>query len=174
MPSHNITLESPTGRLRMVPPNPADDEVMASIRCHTVTRRYLQFLPTVITAEDVRIRREARAENPQITDFYLYVKERIFNVYEENESCDAGLIDRKLHRVTLDTSVDNTPMRGWLEKVAGIRLEANRTECWKIRPGEYCDVVGYALLDWEWRDRVKAALERRMNINTGEGIGRNA
>ncbi|EEB99266.1 hypothetical protein MPER_01086, partial [Moniliophthora perniciosa FA553] len=50
---------------------------------------------------------------------------------------------RKMHRVTFETGSDNLAMRGWLEKVAGARIEAQRLGCW-IDPvsGGYSDVTG--------------------------------
>uniref|UniRef100_A0A0W0FH37 Intradiol ring-cleavage dioxygenases domain-containing protein n=1 Tax=Moniliophthora roreri TaxID=221103 RepID=A0A0W0FH37_MONRR len=73
--------------------------------------------------------------------------------------------ERKMHRVTFETGSDNLAMRGWLEKVAGARIEAQRLECW-IDPvsGGYSDVTGYAILEWEWKDRIKERLENRLGI----------
>ncbi|KAI3618722.1 ribosomal-protein-alanine acetyltransferase [Moniliophthora roreri] len=113
----------------------------------------------------------------------------IFHIEEQHRSCEAGIIlspevhrggvatdvfytllsyifeERKMHRVTFETGSDNLAMRGWLEKVAGARIEAQRLECW-IDPvsGGYSDVTGYAILEWEWKDRIKERLENRLGI----------
>ncbi|ESK97036.1 ribosomal-protein-alanine acetyltransferase [Moniliophthora roreri MCA 2997] len=113
----------------------------------------------------------------------------IFHIEEQHRSCEVGIIlspevhrggvatdvfytllsyifeERKMHRVTFETGSDNLAMRGWLEKVAGARIEAQRLECW-IDPvsGGYSDVTGYAILEWEWKDRIKERLENRLGI----------
>ncbi|PFH50908.1 hypothetical protein AMATHDRAFT_143841 [Amanita thiersii Skay4041] len=72
--------------------------------------------------------------------------------------------EKKVHRVTFETGQDNTPMRTWLEEVAGARLEAQRKECWRNVDGSYSDVAGYSILDWEWLDSVKVRLEARLKV----------
>lgn len=78
--------------------------------------------------------------------------------------------ERGIHRVTFETGEDNAPMRGWLEKVAEARVEATRLECWKDGKGGWTDVKGYAIIDWEWRDRVKPNLEKRLGIADASSV----
>lgn len=70
--------------------------------------------------------------------------------------------ERGIHRVSFETTEDNAPMRGWLEKVAGARLEAMRVDCWTDCAGGWKTDMGYAILDYEWRGSVKGNLERRL------------
>jgi len=76
--------------------------------------------------------------------------------------------DKKLHRVSFMTGEDNAPMRGWLEKVAGIRKEGQFVECWKDPSGSWTDVVSYGLTADEWEKSIKPALEKKM---TEKGLG---
>jgi len=197
MPQHNISLESPWSRIKLVPPAVTDDEACAVCRTHPITRRYLQFLPEHMTTEEAGIRRATRAEDSRIIDFNIhYLKHdettqfagvtSFFNLDERNLSCEVGLLvapdlhgkglatealylllqyifeERKLHRATFETGADNVGMRGWLEKVAGARLESDRKECWKQPDGSFNDVKGYAILESEWKGRVKNRLINRM------------
>ncbi|KAK1224594.1 hypothetical protein PQX77_012489 [Marasmius sp. AFHP31] len=113
----------------------------------------------------------------------------IFNINEEHNSCELGIIlspeahggglatdafytmlsyvfgERKFHRATFETGADNLPMRGWLEKVAGARLESTRKDAWKDPVnGGYSDVTGYAILEDEWRERVRGKLEKKLGL----------
>ncbi|KAH9485047.1 putative N-acetyltransferase YnaD [Psilocybe cubensis] len=109
-----------------------------------------------------------------------------FNLDEGNESCEVGMLImpdlhgknlatevfytilqyifevRNLHRVTFETAADNLAMRSWFEKIAGARLEAERREVWKYPSGNFVDVKGYAILEWEWRNHIKSRLEERL------------
>ncbi|KAF4621318.1 hypothetical protein D9613_000779 [Agrocybe pediades] len=109
-----------------------------------------------------------------------------FNIDESHSSCEAGIVvapefygknlateifyvllefifeDKKFHRVTFETGADNLGMQAWLERVAGARLEAQRKEVWKALDGTFSDVRGYAILEDEWRDHVRAKLAKRM------------
>ncbi|KII90697.1 hypothetical protein PLICRDRAFT_541879 [Plicaturopsis crispa FD-325 SS-3] len=79
--------------------------------------------------------------------------------------------ERSMHRVAFDTGIDNVAMRGWLENVAGAKHEFTWRECWKDGPGQWLDVVGYSILEREWRDTVKGNLERRLDAAAAkEGI----
>lgn len=195
MPEHEISIDSFSGRVRLVPPDPTLDEVVAAYRTHPETIKHLRVLPKKATAEEIRVRREKRAEDRTLVDFYAFtVKDDgsqdefigvsgIFKIDVDQNSCEVGILvapgkhksgcgteilycvmqwlfeEKKMHRATFETAVDNIPMQKWLEK-AGIRLEAERKEAWRgVESGEYEDVKGYALLEWEWRDRVKANLE---------------
>ncbi|KAF9263264.1 acyl-CoA N-acyltransferase [Marasmius fiardii PR-910] len=113
----------------------------------------------------------------------------MFNIDETQKSCEVGIIlsadvhrrgvatdvfytllsyvfeERGFHRVTFETGADNLAMRGWLERVAGARLESHRVEAWKdLENGGYSDVTGYAILEREWTERVKANLEKKLGL----------
>lgn len=202
MPQHEI-IESFSGRVRLIPPDPALDETVAVYRTHPETLKHLRVLPKEMTTEDVRVRREKRAEDPTLVDFYAFTVKPdgtrgefigitgIFKIDEAQNSCEIGILvapgkhgagnateilyclmkwvfeERRMHRATFETAVDNIPMQKWLEKT-GIRLEAERKEAWRgITNGEYEDVKGYAVLEWEWQDRIKANLEARIRTRWG-------
>jgi RimJ/RimL family protein N-acetyltransferase len=199
MPQHEITIESFSGRIRLAPPDPALDDIVAVHRTHPETIKYLRILPDRMTAEEVRVRREKRAEDPTLVDFYAFTVNEdgsqgeligisgVFKIDTDQNSCEVGILvapgkhkegygteilycvmkwlfgEKKLHRATYETSVDNIPMQKWLEKT-GIRLEAERKEAWRgVGNGEYEDVKGYAVVELEWRDQVKVNLEARIH-----------
>jgi RimJ/RimL family protein N-acetyltransferase len=112
-----------------------------------------------------------------------------FNIDEMHRSCEAGIAivsdatgkglstiifytllkhmfeERGMHLVTFHTAEDNAPMRGWLENVAEARLEATNVDWWADRRGGgWTTVKGYAILDHEWRSKVKGNLERRLLV----------
>jgi len=113
----------------------------------------------------------------------------IFNIHAEFNSCEAGILvspnlhrsgittevfylllrytfeDRNIHRVAFQTGTDNVGMRGWLERVAGARLEGIQRECWKDDEN-YCDVAMYSILAGEWQGEVKEKLETRLKAVT--------
>ncbi|KAK7034666.1 hypothetical protein VNI00_012308 [Paramarasmius palmivorus] len=122
----------------------------------------------------------------------------VYHVNTQHRSCEIGLIlspdvrgrgiatdvlytlllyvfvQLRMHRVTFETAADNIPMRGWLENVAGARMEAMRAEC-RVDPGSdrgYSDLAGYAILEWEWHDQgmsgVKERLEKRLGLSSME------
>jgi len=113
----------------------------------------------------------------------------IFHIDNDNNHCEMGILlspdlhrggvgtdilftllsyvfdERKFHRVTFETGVDNINMRGWLEKVAGATLEGTRRDFWKDpEAGSYSDVSSYSILEREWRDVVKGKLENRLKL----------
>ncbi|TFK42310.1 acyl-CoA N-acyltransferase [Crucibulum laeve] len=103
MPSHTISLLSPSGRVKLIPPTKNDDEAVSIIRSHPVTRFYLRFFPEIFTVEDARERRETRAEDSKLIDFHIHAimdDERfhfsgttgIFNIDLANETCEAGIL----------------------------------------------------------------------------------
>lgn len=199
MPQHQTVLISPSGKLKLIPPSSEEDEAISILRSHPITRKYLRIFPVHISVQEVAARRESRAEDPRIMDFYIHIIDQdgtgtfagmttIFNIDTMNKSCEAGILvphdmygkgiatetfytllqyafeDLKLRRVTFETGADNIPMQRWFEEVAGARLEAERKECWvEIEEGKYTDVKGYAILDWEWRGRIRSRLEERLN-----------
>ncbi|TFK26483.1 acyl-CoA N-acyltransferase [Coprinopsis marcescibilis] len=69
---------------------------------------------------------------------------------------------RGLHRISFQTGIDNAPMRGWLEKAAGIRNEGQFKNCWKEPAGGWLDVMSYGVTADEWVDRVKPTLQKKM------------
>ncbi|PPQ70561.1 hypothetical protein CVT24_000050 [Panaeolus cyanescens] len=109
-----------------------------------------------------------------------------FNIDHTHASCEVGIVvspdihgksiatetfyvllqyifeEQGFHRATFETGADNVPMQRWFENVAGIRKEGERKECWKA-DGRYFDVMSYAVLDWEWKGRVKSSLAKRLN-----------
>ena len=111
-----------------------------------------------------------------------------FNLNEEFKSCEVGILivpqfhrggiateaiytvlkwifeEKRLHRVTFETAIDNLPMQTWLDGVAGARLEAWRRECWRNIDGSYTDVRGYSILEQEWSGSVKQRLEAKLRI----------
>ncbi|KAF9451963.1 acyl-CoA N-acyltransferase [Macrolepiota fuliginosa MF-IS2] len=203
MPQHEIIIESFSGHVRLIPPDPALDEMVALYRSHPETLKYLRVLPGKITTEEVRARRERRAEDSTNVDFYAFTVRPdgsldefigitgILKIDRDQNSCEVGILvapekheagngteilycvmkwlfeEQKIHRATYETAADNIPMQKWLEKT-GIRLEAERKEAWRgFTSGEYEDVKGYAVLEWEWRERVKANLEARIRARWG-------
>ena len=112
MPQHTTNLVSPTRRVKLIPPNPADDEAVSILRSHPITRRYLPFLPPDLSIESIRLRREERAEDPDLVDFYIYTLTEdapesyafagiagIFKIEAEHASCETGIIlSPELHR----------------------------------------------------------------------------
>jgi len=114
MSQHTIEL-SASSRMRLIPSRVEDDEAVAQLRSHPETRRYLRFLPKTITVDEVRRRRESRAEDPRVIDFHILVKGNnglfvfggqagIYNIDETNRSCDAGVIvSPLLHRKGIAT-----------------------------------------------------------------------
>ncbi|KAH6910370.1 acyl-CoA N-acyltransferase [Coprinopsis sp. MPI-PUGE-AT-0042] len=111
-----------------------------------------------------------------------------FNIDDTHRSCEAGIAiiseaagkglstvifytllkyvfeERGMHLVTFHTAEDNAPMRGWLEKVAEARLEATQVDWWADGQGGWTTVKGYAILDHEWKGKVKSNLKKRMAI----------
>lgn len=66
-----------------------------------------------------------------------------------------------LHRVYWYTTEINVGMRGWLEKVCQLKVEAVNHEVLNVR-GEWINCYTYALLEDEWRTRVKAILHAKV------------
>lgn len=111
----------------------------------------------------------------------------VFHIDETQKSCETGILvcprlhgkgasteilytllrhifeERGFHRTVFQTSEDNLPMRGWLEKAAGARLEATRVDAWTDSAEGWVTVKEYAILDREWPE-MKERLEKRMGI----------
>lgn len=70
--------------------------------------------------------------------------------------------DLGLHRVKWVTTDINQGMRGWLEKVCGLKVEAISRETLLV-DGKWLNEYTYALFEDDWRNRVKAHLESKVN-----------
>lgn len=103
MPQHSIVLDSPTKRIKLVPPSSSDDAASAVCRVHPTTRKFLRFLPENMSTDEARIRREGRAEDKQIVDFNVHYTQNdgnvifggfcgFFNIDENYNSCEGGII----------------------------------------------------------------------------------
>ncbi|KAG4076339.1 hypothetical protein HA402_005782 [Bradysia odoriphaga] len=66
-----------------------------------------------------------------------------------------------LHRVHWHTTETNVGMRGWLENVCQLKVEAINREVLNIQ-GEWTDSFTYALLEDDWRNRVKEMLHAKV------------
>lgn len=194
-----VSLTSPSGKLKLVTPDPIYDEEMAKLRSHPETLRYLPILPTHITTDEARLRREERATQNSILDLHVLLDNGdgslkfvgmtgLYNIDTTSDSCYIGILIHPdyfrsgfatqvlytimkyafedpaylMHRVVYYTGADNVQMRGWLERVAGVQVEFSLREAWKVRKGKYVDVVGFSILENEWRDSVKGRLEARL------------
>jgi RimJ/RimL family protein N-acetyltransferase len=104
MPQHSLTLVSQTGRVKLVPPNSDEDAAVAELRSHPENMRYLRFLPSQISVNDARLRREQNAEDPAVMEWYIHVvgsdgisskfigSAILFKIDIMHNSCEAGLI----------------------------------------------------------------------------------
>ncbi|KAF9529436.1 acyl-CoA N-acyltransferase [Crepidotus variabilis] len=197
MSQHNIILESPWKRIRLVPPSAEYDEDFAYNFSHPISRRYLRYPPASMSTEEARLLREKRIPMQDRNDFHILFLQNdgptrygggigCFHI-NDNLSCESGIIvhpelhgkniateafylvfkfifeERRLHRVSLITGEDNVGMRGWLENVAGARLERSIRDAWKEMSGKFRGAKAYAILEEEWRGNVKQRLEDRMN-----------
>ncbi|KAG7446218.1 acyl-CoA N-acyltransferase [Guyanagaster necrorhizus] len=102
MPNHNVVLTSVTGRIKLIPPHPSEDEAVAQLRTHPEFLRYLPIFPQSVSAEEMGQRREARSQNPSIRDFHIHVADYkgqwefggitgYFNLETVNKSCEIGV-----------------------------------------------------------------------------------
>ncbi len=66
-----------------------------------------------------------------------------------------------LHRVHWHTTEANVGMRGWLENVCQLKVEAVNHEILNVR-GEWINSYTYALLEDDWRARVKDMLHSKV------------
>lgn len=72
--------------------------------------------------------------------------------------------DLKLHKIHLKTEYTNELMRGWLEKVVGASLKSEEKETVDPVDGGYYYIVGYVILESEWKERIKDVLESRLGL----------
>lgn len=102
---HSIMLTSPSGRIRLHPPNARYDDQLAQLRSHPESRRYITFWPKICTVDFVRARREHRATDSTIVDFYIFLYDKdatvlptfigitgIFNIDPLNDACSVGIL----------------------------------------------------------------------------------
>lgn len=66
-----------------------------------------------------------------------------------------------LHRVHWHTTEGNVGMRGWLEKVCQLKVEAVNHEILNVQ-GQWINSYTYALFEDDWRTRVKAILQAKV------------
>ncbi|KAJ2084427.1 hypothetical protein H4R24_000057 [Coemansia sp. RSA 988] len=66
-----------------------------------------------------------------------------------------------LHRIGIQTTEDNTGMRGWMENVIGNQVECIRKEVLYLGNDEYMDSWDYAMFDHEWYLSIKKELCKR-------------
>ncbi|KAJ7170264.1 acyl-CoA N-acyltransferase [Mycena crocata] len=74
--------------------------------------------------------------------------------------------ERKIHRVSFQTSTDNSRMRGWFERF-GITLEGTLRDGWADGSGGYTNVCLYSVLEQEWAQTVKVKMEEQINRAAG-------
>jgi RimJ/RimL family protein N-acetyltransferase len=70
--------------------------------------------------------------------------------------------ERKFHRATFVTAVDNVGMRGWLDK-AGATLEGIMRGIFLDGKGGWMDMCLYSILEGDWADTVKIRLGERIS-----------
>ncbi len=65
--------------------------------------------------------------------------------------------ERQVHRVEFETAVDNKGMRGWLDAVAGAKLQGILRDYWKDAEdaSRFVDVARYNILEEEWKGSVE-------------------
>ncbi|GAB5591430.1 hypothetical protein Unana1_06330 [Umbelopsis nana] len=66
-----------------------------------------------------------------------------------------------LHRIKWVTTEINQGMRGWLEKVCGLKVEAINYESLLVND-QWINEYTYALFEDDWRERVKPHLESKV------------
>ncbi|KAJ3518923.1 hypothetical protein NMY22_g13440 [Coprinellus aureogranulatus] len=70
---------------------------------------------------------------------------------------------RKIREVAFETSAQNKPMIGWLERKAEVPCKCLRKGAWQAGD-ELIDVRSYAISDEEWKGGVRSTLERKMGV----------
>jgi len=95
-------LASRDGSMKLISPCSSFDEDVAILRSHKETLRYLPFLPQSMSIEDIRERRESRANQDTIFDLYILLCEEeekifvgmcgLFNIDRRNDSCSIGIL----------------------------------------------------------------------------------
>ena len=110
-----FTLESPSGRIALVPPDQKYDREVAVLRAHPGTRRYLSFFPEEQSLEDAIALREGRKKEETCIDFVILFQPSstdgveqepqftgqtgLFHLDHTHKSCAAGiLIHPDFHR----------------------------------------------------------------------------
>lgn len=193
-PRSTGTCRIPPYAVLLTQPLPSTDKAVAALRTHPSTLKYLRFLPSDVSEEEIRKETEG-AENGDTRYLFNVFIDGVFGGISGlnridllNSSCHAGLIlaeefhgsglatvtlyllfkfafeELGLHRVVLETGEDNLSMRGWLENVAGIRQEGIMKEAWKDPGDRWTDMLSYAVLDSEWMNTVKKRLVTKIGI----------
>jgi RimJ/RimL family protein N-acetyltransferase len=135
MPEHQVTLISPTGRLKLIPPNKDDDEAVAGLRSHHITRQFLRYLPEKVSVDEARIRREKLAEDERWMSFHVHLQNcdgttkfvgmtSLHDINQPNDSCYIGiLISPDHHRGGIATEALYTLLRFAFEDKKFHRVE---------------------------------------------------
>ena len=101
---HSVILTSPSGRIKLLPPDPLYDEEVALLRSHPESRRFITFWPPICTVDFVIARRESRARDPTVVDLYVFLCDDegtkpcfigitgLFNIDTMNETCSVGIL----------------------------------------------------------------------------------
>ncbi|TDL26358.1 acyl-CoA N-acyltransferase [Rickenella mellea] len=103
----DLFLKSSSGRLLLAPPKPDEDAEVSILRSHPETLRYQPYMPASISPDEVRERREKRAQLPDVIDqnvFLLAFNEEgieewklvgmtgLYNIDQANLSCFSGIL----------------------------------------------------------------------------------
>ncbi|KAK9710938.1 hypothetical protein K7432_008126 [Basidiobolus ranarum] len=67
-----------------------------------------------------------------------------------------------MHRVMVQTTKDNTGMRGWMENLCGVPVESVARETIRMNENTWLDSWDYAILEHEWRGSVKPRIEKKL------------
>jgi len=96
------TIASVSGRLQLKTPLAEEDELVAMLRTHPISRQHLPFFPAEVTTQEISNRRTERREDPRIVDFHIHVLAEngwifagvagIFNIDTSHESCEMGIM----------------------------------------------------------------------------------
>ena len=99
-----MILTSPSGRIKLLPPDPLYDEEVAQLRPHPESRRFITFWLPICAVDFVIARRERRARDSTVVglDGFLCDEEGInprfiaitglFNIDAMNETCSVGIL----------------------------------------------------------------------------------
>ena len=156
-------LRSPTGRLRLARPSPAEDAAVLQNRTHPDTRKYVKFLPEHLTMDEVRQLRESRAKDASVVDFNIHLmtdNERgeevfagttgCFSINEEFKSCEVGiLIVPQFHRGGIATEAIYTVLK-WIFEEKRLHRVTFETASDNLPMQRWLDGVAGAKLE-AWR-----------------------
>lgn len=166
---YSVELRSPTGRLRLAQPSPAEDAAVIQNRTHPDTRKYLKFLPEHLTMDEVRQLRESRAEDVTVVDFTIHLitgnemgKEVFagstgcFKLNEQFKSCEVGIIIApQFHRCGIATETIYTVLK-WIFEEKQLHRVTFETASDNLPMQRWLeDVAGAKLEAWQrecWRN----------------------